>query len=274
MLPTFHTNNFKPWDPHHTKSFPPRKSLTSRTLRAPIPTTKLNKPPHKPRNDSLPSTLPSPKHRLPARPPAGICVHISTDTQPFTLNSQPPPRELPFREDTAGEGQSSPSISSDATLEEFFRLPGLQNNIPIDPVILADNTPWEEASGLHQPIQQCDGLMIPETICPSPEPPTLCDAPNHLRGSSEGPGSQSGNTRTSDYPRTQGHRQLYSSNHNSEADASRSNGSSENLHGEQSKDTAIGIGRTSSQTHSSSSLIANKGRFPHRPSFSFPVSTT
>ncbi|KAB8256813.1 hypothetical protein BDV32DRAFT_90643 [Aspergillus pseudonomiae] len=285
MFPTFHINNFKPWAPPHTKPFPPHKSLTSRAPRTPIPTPKLDTPPpYKPRHDSFPSTLPTPKHCLPARPPAEVCLRISADTRPCTLNSQPPLRECsiplpntlsskipehgtistcypvdrtsnsdpippcyleditdapiepPFLpEDTAGVGQSSPSTSSEDSLEEFS-FPGLQSNIPIDPVILADNKPWEEeASGLHQHIQQCDDLMFPETICPYPEPPTLCDTPDQLRSPSKDPGSQGGNTKTSDHPRTQGHRQLNSSNHNSEADTSCSNDTSENLHGEQSK---------------------------------------
>ncbi|KAE8406601.1 hypothetical protein BDV37DRAFT_269927 [Aspergillus pseudonomiae] len=263
MFPTFHINNFKPWAPPHTKQITPHKSLASRAPRTPIPTPKLNTPPpYKPRHHSFPSTLPSPKHCLPARPPAEVCLHISADTRPCTLNSQPPPREY-----TAGASQSSPSTSSEDSLEELFGFPGLQSNIPIDPVILADNKPWEEeASGLHQHIQQCDDLMFPETICPYPEPPTLCDTPDQLRSSSKDPGNQGGNTKTSDHPRTQRHRQLNSSNHNNEADTSCSN--------DTTKDTAIGIGRKICQTDSTSSPITNKGGFLHRPSFAFLISTT
>ncbi|KAL3449170.1 hypothetical protein BJX65DRAFT_294688 [Aspergillus insuetus] len=39
--------------------------------------------------DSLPSTLPLPKHHLPARPPAKVCVLVSANTQLFTISSLP-----------------------------------------------------------------------------------------------------------------------------------------------------------------------------------------
>lgn len=89
MLPTFHMNNFKPWAPPHTKPFSPHESLNSRSSR----TSNLPRP--KPRHDSFPSTLPFPKHHLPAPPPAEVCVHISTNTPPRTpLSSQFQPQEI------------------------------------------------------------------------------------------------------------------------------------------------------------------------------------
>jgi hypothetical protein len=275
MLPTFHMNNFKPWAPPHGKPFLPHKPLNSRSPRT------SNLPHPKPRHDSFPSTLPFPKHHLPARPPAKVCVHISTNTQPRTpLSSQFQPQEIsvpplntpysenpkqgttsphdpaphtsnsdpispcdfqeitdipiepPFfrGEDIAEDGLPSPSISSsDDSLEEFFRLPGLQSNIPIDPVILANDGPWG-ASDLHQTVPQGDSLIISETICPYPEPPpVLHNAPDHHRDSGEGAGSRDGNTRTSDHPPIHGHQQSHSSHHNTDPDVS-PNGASENSH--------------------------------------------
>jgi hypothetical protein len=115
-------------------------------------------------------------------------------------------------------------------LEEFFRLPGLQYDIPIDPAILANDGPWG-ASDLHQTVPQGESLIISETICPYPEPPpVLHNAPDHHRESGEGTGSQDGNTRTSDHPPIHGHQQLHSFHHNTDPDVSPSNGASENSH--------------------------------------------
>ncbi|GMG38900.1 unnamed protein product [Aspergillus oryzae] len=282
MLFTHHMDNFKPWTPPHTKSFSRHKSHKSRTPRA----SNLTHP--KPRHDSLPSTLPFPKHSLPARPPAEVCMNISTNTQPGTpLSSQsqprgisiPPPNtpysEKPkhatasppdpaphtsnsdgtspydfqditdtpieppfFWEDTVMGGPSSPSMSSsDDSLKEFFRLPDIQNDIPIDPLILANDGPWE-ASDLHQPVLQDDSLIVSETICPYPEPPPILHhVPDHHRVSSERPRSQNGNTQTRDHThahiQSPGH--LHPSHHNSETRASCSSGASKNLHGKPSK---------------------------------------
>ncbi|KAL4766945.1 hypothetical protein BDW60DRAFT_170704 [Aspergillus nidulans var. acristatus] len=81
MLPTFHINNFKPWAPSPRKPFSLHK--TSNTC-SPRP----KNPPHpKPCHGSPPSTLPLPKHHLPPRPPAEVCVHVSANAQPSTTSS-------------------------------------------------------------------------------------------------------------------------------------------------------------------------------------------
>lgn len=229
MLPTFHLNNFKPWATPHRKPFSPHKSpipSTPRTQKLPCP---------KPFYTFLPSTLPIPKHHLPARPPAEVCVHASANAQPrIPLTSQFQPRQtskpqpntysenpkygvasphdsapyisdlgpiprcdlkddtgIPieppaFRGDFAEDGLSSPSISSsDDSLEEFFRLPDAQNDIPIDPVILAG--PWEE-SDHQQPVPQAESLINSEPTYPDP-PPVLHSPPDHYRDSSERAGT-------------------------------------------------------------------------------------
>ena len=185
MPPTFHMNNFKPWSHSYRKPFSPYKSPNPYTLRT-------QKSPHpKPYHDSLPSTLPLPKHNLPAQPPAKVCMHINTNTPSCTSSSsQSQPLEISVPEqntylgtpehsttsphdsaphfsdlhpnsccniqddtdilielptfwgDSAENALSSPSISSlDDSLEELFRLLDAQDNIPINPVILANHWP-------------------------------------------------------------------------------------------------------------------------------------
>ncbi|KAB8212780.1 hypothetical protein BDV33DRAFT_210873 [Aspergillus novoparasiticus] len=65
--------------------------------------------------------------------------------------------------------------SSDDSLKE------LQDGIPIDPLILANDGPWE-ISDLHQPVLQDDSLIDSETICQYPEPPPILHhVPEHYR---------------------------------------------------------------------------------------------
>ncbi|RJE21946.1 hypothetical protein PHISCL_05721 [Aspergillus sclerotialis] len=237
MFPTFYLNNFKPWAPSHRKPFSPRKSPNLCTLR----TQKLPRP--KPYQTSLPSTLPLPKHHLPARPPAEVCVHTSANAQSRTLltpqcqpqqiskpqpntclenpkhsaasphdlaphisDPDPIPRsdlqddtnipvEPPaFPGDSTEDGLSSPSISSSGESLEFFRLPDTQDDIPIDPVILADHGPWKEST-LQQSVPQADSLINSEMTCPYPNlPPVLHTPPDHDRDSSEKACGQHNNT--------------------------------------------------------------------------------
>lgn len=265
MLPTFHLNNFKPWAPSHRKPFSPRKSLNPCT-----PPTQ--KPPRtKPYQTSLPSTLPLPKHHLPARPPAEVCMHTITNAQPRTLStpelqprqSKPQPStysensnhgtasphdsashisdpnraprcelqddtnipvEPPaFRGDFAEDGLSSPSVSSaDESLEEFFRLPDAQYDIPIDPVILA-NHGLCEGSTLQQSVPQADHHLInSEMACPYPDLPPVLRSPLDLdRDSSGGACGQHGDIETSDRPHIHGHQlhPLSQSQHGTSSDA-------------------------------------------------------
>lgn len=86
MLPAFHMNSFKPWAPPSRKPSPPRKSPKPCSPR----TQNLRR--SKPCHDSFPRTLPPPKHHLPARPPAEVCVPTRADTQ-----SCPPPSSSQFQ---------------------------------------------------------------------------------------------------------------------------------------------------------------------------------
>lgn len=145
----------------------------------------------------LPSTLPPPKHHLPARPPAEVCVHVSANTQlesetfgrstasrrssvphvpaPDLIRPCYPqdetrtPTEPPgFQEDDAARKVPSPSTSSSTdSLEDFFRIPDSpQDNIPIDPIILANLGPWESDDlQLHAPPRQTASLIRRQPAC-------------------------------------------------------------------------------------------------------------
>ncbi|CEL10095.1 hypothetical protein ASPCAL13222 [Aspergillus calidoustus] len=201
MLPAFQINNFKPWTPLPAKPCPPH-----RTLNACFPRTSITPNPE-PSHVLLPGTLPPPKHHLPARPPAEVCVHVSANTQLesetfgrstasrqssmphvpapdlirpcYAQDDTRTPTEPPgFQADDAARNVPSPSASSSTnSLEDFFRMPDSpQDNIPIDPVILANLGPWESDDlQLHAP--PADGITNPETTCLYPEPPAIFSSP-------------------------------------------------------------------------------------------------
>ncbi|KAJ0418422.1 hypothetical protein BJY00DRAFT_287760 [Aspergillus carlsbadensis] len=74
MLPIFYINSFKLWAPPPKKPFLPQKPLNACNPRTPSPHCwKLS-------CNSSPSTLPLPKHHLPARPLAEVCVLVSANT--------------------------------------------------------------------------------------------------------------------------------------------------------------------------------------------------
>jgi hypothetical protein len=106
-----------------------------------------------------------------------------------------------FQEDDAARNATSPSTSSlTNSLEDFFRVPALpQDNIPIDPVILANLGPWERDDlQLHAP--PADGIPNPETTCLYPKPPAiLSSAASRFEVPSERDGSDSGSIQGSRY---------------------------------------------------------------------------
>ncbi|KAF7184760.1 hypothetical protein CNMCM7691_006253 [Aspergillus felis] len=241
MPPIFQVNNFKP--------FPPHKSPNSGSQRA------SNSPCPEPRPESLPSTLPIPQHHLPVRPPAEVCMHLSTKsrayaTSPCKLAPHPPqtphtstqdrahcdsqgatgtPTELScFPGDIMEAGLPSPSISSlDDSFEEMFGFPDIQSTIPIDPAMLANNGSWE-ASDQRQPVPPCDSALDSETICPYPEPPpVLHNTLGSYQDYSEGASSSNGGIQTNYHSHIYGHQESRSSNHNAEPDLSHSSNVSE-----------------------------------------------
>ncbi|KAL4977393.1 hypothetical protein BDW66DRAFT_158998 [Aspergillus desertorum] len=211
MLPTFPINNFKPWAPPPTKPLHRTPSICSpRTQNSPHP---------RPSHALPPSTLPLPKHHLPARPPAEVCMneisrleseqslfpeiskydtasrnsvpHVPAADPNHHCNSQDNtenPAEPPaFRGDYTARGLSSP---------RFLRLPEApDDNIPVDPVILADLEGWEDLQP-HAP--QADSLITTEKACPYPDPPTILYSPiNYSRDPNERVGGKGGDTQTS-----------------------------------------------------------------------------
>lgn len=266
MLPAFHMNSFKPWAPPSRKPSPPRKSPKPCSPR----TQNLRR--SKPCHDSFPRTLPPPKHHLPARPPAEVCVPTRADTQscpppsssqfqpwdvtapePYTHSETPshataspnnsaphisepdmitrcdlqdntgiPTEPPPFRGDFAGDGLSSPSISSSGdSLEELLGLPDSQDGIPIDPVILANHGSWEDIDLKLSVPPAVDSIIDSEVICSYPDPsPVLYGPPGHHRDSSKRASSQNGSTQTSDHPHIHDGQQLRPSQHDASPGAS------------------------------------------------------
>src|SRR5699024_610087 len=157
----------------------------------------------------------------------------SHDSAPHFSDPDPIPRcdiqddtDIPikppaFRGDSAENALSSPSISSsDDSLEEFFRLPDAQDDIPIDPAILSNHLPWEDGS-LQQSVPQADSFINSEMTCSYPDPPpVLHSPPSYHQGSCEKAGDQNGDTQTSDHSHIHDHQQLQPSQHNTDPDAS------------------------------------------------------
>ncbi|KAL2871267.1 uncharacterized protein BJX67DRAFT_219589 [Aspergillus lucknowensis] len=257
MLSTFPVNRFKPWALPPRKPFPPHKTPNKCSPRS-------QKPPHRKPSYGFPSsTLTPPKHHLPARPPAEVCVHVSASTQPCTpSNCQiqtrevslpdsepntfsekpeygaasprdlgphiPAPDPIPccdpqdnagipteppaFRGDDAEDSLSPPSISSsdNDSLEEFFGLPDAQDDIPIDPVILANGS-WENIDP-QLPVPQAASLISAETTCQYPDPPAILHSPpNHYGDPSERDGGEDGGAQTSDHLPTHDRQRVHTS---------------------------------------------------------------
>ncbi|KAL2793209.1 hypothetical protein BJX66DRAFT_351982 [Aspergillus keveii] len=134
MLPAFQINNFKPWTPLPAKPYPPHRTLNAANTQLELEIFGRNL----------------------IRP----CY-----AQDETRTTTKPPR---FREDNTARNILSPSASSSTdSLEGFLRiLDSLQDNFPIDLVILANLGPWET-----------DGITILETTCLYPEPLAILSSP-------------------------------------------------------------------------------------------------
>lgn len=219
MLPVFHADNFKTWiPPSHTRC-PSSRPSHLHDHAPPIKPSSIKLP-----QPSLPQALPLPKHQLPARPPAEVCVHessvnisrgaqptsqksprlhfdstttISDHTQrqfprnrgsPSSSSDLSPSRDIhdafdalidaPFCPDDASRYISSPSVSSPGeSWQELLQLAGEQSDIPVDPMILTNNGPWE-AEDERQHIHADSDAIISGTTCLYPDPPPLlCDVP-------------------------------------------------------------------------------------------------
>ncbi|KKZ60151.1 hypothetical protein EMCG_05073 [[Emmonsia] crescens] len=179
-----------------------------------------------------------------------------------TRDPTPPDEPPPLEEGATGPGPSSPSTaSSDRGLEEFPWLPVLQNdnNIPIDPAILADGRPWE-ASELLPSFWQGNSPAILEAHCLYPEPPLsmFCSAPDHHQGCMEGFDGWNEHAQKDKHPHIQACPQLHPSHLSTETDAPCSSGAAEGSSSKQSKSLkrgAEGLGeRTMKQPRIASTL--------------------
>jgi hypothetical protein len=263
MLPVFHADNFKTWNP----PFRTRSSSKRSRLHPPSNDSPAIKFPQSP----LPQALPLPKHQLPARPPAKVCVHATavtpsgtfqgpqspsqepsrlhsattpttkpatpSDTQQEELLEQSPRNragqssnsdlstspevhnatdasiDVPFFPEDALTSISSPSVSSsDESWQEFLQPADQQNGIPIDPVILTNNGPWE-AEDERQHIHADVDAVISQTICQYPDPPPLLrDTRAENRNSNAYPEAQEGGSRSDGPPHNQSHAQVSADN--------------------------------------------------------------
>ncbi|KAB8067216.1 hypothetical protein BDV29DRAFT_163619 [Aspergillus leporis] len=265
MLPVFHADNFKTWTPPFRTRFSSKRSH----LHPPS----NESPAIKSRQSPLPQALPLPKHQLPARPPAEVCIHASaltpsgtfrgphspsqkssrlhsattpattpattSDTQHAERLEQSPrnragpssnpdlakSREIrdvidasiyaplfPFPEDSPRYILSPSVSSSDESWQELLQPADEQNGIPIDPVILTNNGPWETEDE-RQHIHADGDAVISETICQYPDPPSLLrDTLAENRNSNTYPEVQEGNSRSGSPLHNQSHAQVSADN--------------------------------------------------------------
>ncbi|KAH1588217.1 hypothetical protein KXX44_009845 [Aspergillus fumigatus] len=102
--------------------------------------------------------------------------------------------DAPFFPENALGYISSPSVSSsDESWQEFLQPADEQNGIPIDPVILTNNAPWETEDE-RQHIHAGGDSVVSETICRYPDPPPLLRDTLENRNSSTCPEAQEGNS--------------------------------------------------------------------------------
>ncbi|KAF7136849.1 hypothetical protein CNMCM5793_006419 [Aspergillus hiratsukae] len=249
MLPVFHADNFKTWTP----PFRTRSSSKHSRLHPPSNESPAIKFPQSP----LPQALPLPKHQLPARPPAEVCIHASAAAPSGTFRAPQSPSPKSSRLHSATTPATTPATSFDTQhaerLEQSPRNgPGPSSNpdlatsrkvhdaidasidapflpedalryisrtkcIPIDPVILTNNGPWETEDE-RQHIHADGDAVISETICQYPHPPPLLrDTLAENKNSKVYPEAQEGNTRSDSPLHNQSHAQV-SADNNPEAD--------------------------------------------------------
>jgi hypothetical protein len=121
--------------------------------------------------------------------------------------------DAPFFPEDALRYISSPSVSSsDESWQEFLQPADEQNGIPIDPVILTNNGPWETEDE-RQHIHADGDAVISETICRYPDPPPLLrDTLAENRNSNAYPEAQEGNSRSDSPLYNQSHAQVSADN--------------------------------------------------------------
>ncbi|KAL3470248.1 hypothetical protein BJX99DRAFT_52329 [Aspergillus californicus] len=267
MMPTFQMNNFKPWAPPHRRPFaqhkssnlcstrtqnPPRSTLTplkhdlparppvevcvstnAGIWPSPSPSSSQSQPrdttapePHTyseiPKHDKNPNDLAP--HLRDADMISRRDLRVNTDTP-----TEPPSLVLG---DSVEVNLSSPSVSgSDDSLEEFFRLPVIQDDTPIDPAILADYGSWEDVNLQLSVPEVADSLIDSRTICSYPDPPpVLYSPPGHYQDPSKRASVQNGSSQISDHPLIHDGQQLRPSQQGTSPDVSYANDARGNHH--------------------------------------------
>jgi hypothetical protein len=98
--------------------------------------------------------------------------------------------------------------SSDESWQDFLQSADEENGIPIDPVILTNNGPWETEDE-RQHIQTDGDAVISETICRYPDPPPLLrDTLAESRSPNAYPEAQEGNSRSDSPLHSKSHAQV------------------------------------------------------------------
>ncbi|EFW16402.1 hypothetical protein D8B26_005740 [Coccidioides posadasii str. Silveira] len=157
--PTLYAN-FKPWAPPHPKSLNSHALVASCSL----PSKSCHDSPRNtPRN-----TLPPPKHHLPARPPAEVCMSFSTNTKPYTPSAS---------QSQARGSIPPPSMPSSESPE---RGP----SYPHDPLQVIPNSPRIVACNTRDPTTPPDELPPLEegATGPGPSSPSTTSSDGSLEG--------------------------------------------------------------------------------------------
>ncbi|ODM19086.1 hypothetical protein SI65_05703 [Aspergillus cristatus] len=164
-----------------------------------------------------------------------LCIQPHGPRNAYIITFLPdvvPPASTPSTSEMPSEKSSDWSDHGPENLaraEVAGNMPGIQNDIPIDPLILADNGPWE-AGDLHQPSPQSDSPTVSEMLCPYPDPPPVfCDAPDQQDSITQ---SRDGNPRSISPPHTKGHQQSPRSYLSTEAGISSSESPLDTSHGD------------------------------------------
>lgn len=250
MLPAFHIDNFKPWVSSLPILYPPSQSHRTHCSRNKSSALKLCDEP-RPRTLPLPKhQLPA---RPPVdacvgtgtkiRPCISTDSHIqppqssmsSSDTPSLARHPKKAERSLgdhagnaldsvasPDGQDAINSPSDAPALqvaaSSPSTpnSEQSAGLCDIHNDIPVDPVILADDGLWmiEELQSTYPD----DSFVVSETSCPYPDPPAvLCDIFVYHPNSNPQPTRLDSNPRSVS-PHGQGHMKNLASYDNAEAD--------------------------------------------------------
>ncbi|KAH1859609.1 hypothetical protein KXX55_003092 [Aspergillus fumigatus] len=186
------------WGPQSPfqESFRPHSATTP----APTPATSSD-PQHAERLEQSPRNEPGPSSAPDLATPRR--VHDAIDAS----------IDAPFFPEDALRYISSPNVSSsDESWQELPQAADHQNDIPIDPVILTTNGPWETEDEC-QHIDADGDAVISEPICQYPNPPPLLrDTRAENRTSNAYPGAQEGNSRSDSPLRNQSHAQVSTDN--------------------------------------------------------------